>query len=585
MGSRLTGNRVSNIVQFDIVFLSNCCFVLTSHVLLCIRSGNLDQTWAGRSVTHTSGDEEDLDPWWALQLDEETEVEHVRILNRSDPCCGHRLTNAIIEVFNSDGEVVYTRNLGTADDVEDVYLGSVFLVKKVQIKLLGYKILSLAEVQLFAPIETAGTLSGRQPDHARVVTFLSNGDDPQISCETSLSPTQSRSPSISPTISFQPTIYQAVPKGVVLKRDSSDCIFQSNPTNHPDRYKCLIQQTLASSDPGGHDNDYVILSGAEGSCTVTVQPVTWAWRGIAFIFQSDSNLDEINACFAPNALLSEIHAPFAPTMSPLTALSDGPSMQPTLQLSDAPTMHPSPASSDGPSVQPTLQLSDAPTMNPSPASSHTLSTQPSMTKLSIPSGVTLLRDSSPCVFQVNPSNHPDRFKCLVEPTEISSDPGGHGNSLTRVWGADNCNLDIRPTTWAWAGNMFIFESLDSLEVINACFGPNTIITNTPIPNDVVLKRDSSDCHSQINPSNHPDRFKCFIEQTTVSSLPGGHDNNEVPLVGFEGCVIIVRPVTWSWEGNGFIFESDASLAAIKDCFVRGQHITVAGAAQQSNVFE
>jgi len=245
-------------------------------------------------------------------------------------------------------------------------------------------------------------------------------------------------------------------------------------------------------------------------------------------------------------------------MSPLTALLDGPSMQPT----------------------------SIPSTDLSPAPSHTLSTQPSMKQISIPSGVTLLRDDSPCVSQVNPSNHPDRFKCLIEPTQFSSDPGGHGNALTRVWGADNCSLDIRPTTWAWAGNMFIFESLDSLDVINACFGPNTLITNTPIPNGVVLKRDSSDCISQVNPSNHPDRFKCFLEQTAASSLPGGYENNAVPLVGFEGCVIYVRPVTWSWEGNGFIFESSASLATIKDCFVAGQHITVADAgAVQPNVFE
>jgi len=335
---------------------------------------------------------------------------------------------------------------------------------------------------------------------------------------------------------------------------------QSNPLNHPDRYKCLIQPTVASSDPGGHGNDDVTLSGAENGCTITVQPVTWSWRRTAFIFQSDSSLDEINACFAANILLTEIHTLSPPTASPLAVLSDEPSVQPTFQLSDVPSMH------------------------PSPATSNALSAQPSTTKLSIPSDVTLLRDDSPCVFQVNPSNHPDRFKCFIDPTEVSSDPGGYGNALTRVWGADICKLDIRPTTWAWAGNAFIFESTDSLDVINMCFGPNTLITNTPIPNGVVLKRDSSDCILQVNPTNHPDRFKCFIEQTAVSGLPGGHDNNEVPLVGFEGCVINVRPVTWAWDGNGFIFESSASLAAIKDCFVAGQLITVSGAAQ-SSVFE
>jgi len=100
----------------------------------------------------------------------------------------------------------------------------------------------------------------------------------------------------------------------------------------------------------------------------------------------------------------------------------------------------------------------------------------------------------------------------------------------------------------------------------------------PIPTGVTLLRDSSDCVSQINPLNHPDRFKCTLELTAFSNEPGGHDNTEVTLVGFEGCVIDVQPVTWAWRGESFIFQSSASLDMINDCFVVGQLITAAGAS-------
>merc|ERR1740121_1074361 len=249
-----------------------------------------------------------------------------------------------------------------------------------------------------------------------------------------------------------------------------------------------------------------------------------------FIFESEDGLDAINACFSPNALIAD------------TLIT--------------------------------------PTSAPAPL----LTAQPTAIKHSIPSDVTLLRDNSLCIFQVNPSNHPDRYKCYIEPTAFSSEPGGHGNHLTRLWGANNCKLDVRPVTWAWAGNMFIFESQDGLDAINACFSPNALIADTPIPSEVVLKRSVSDCISQINPSNHPDRIKCFLEPTASSAMPGGYGNTVVSLVGLGGCVVDVQPVTWAWEGNAFIFESSESLDTINACFVAGQVINPAG-VDQTNLFD
>lgn len=95
--------------------------------------GNLDQTWAGGSVTHTTGDEEDLDPWWSLTLAQAQEVEHIRIFNRND-CCGSRLSNAIVELYNDEGDITYSHNLGAAEDVKEVFLGGTYVVKSVKIQ-------------------------------------------------------------------------------------------------------------------------------------------------------------------------------------------------------------------------------------------------------------------------------------------------------------------------------------------------------------------------------------------------------------------------------------------------------------------
>ena len=73
-------------------------------------------------ITHTKGEE---DPWWTLTFDQVENLEHVRIYNRGD-CCGHRLNNAISELFNAEGDLLFCHNTGPANKVEDVYLGRVY---------------------------------------------------------------------------------------------------------------------------------------------------------------------------------------------------------------------------------------------------------------------------------------------------------------------------------------------------------------------------------------------------------------------------------------------------------------------------
>ena len=198
----------------------------------------------------------------------------------------------------------------------------------------------------------------------------------------------------------------------------------------------------------------------------------------------------------------------------------------------------------------------------------------------------LVRDTLPCIFQTNPSNHPDRYKCMIQPTDVIAKPGTYGNSEVAMRGSDGCLLLIRPVSWAWDGNAFIFESTDDLNRINACFSPGANIskslsTQTPssapsqgvVPRDVVLLRNSSPCIFQRNPSNHPDRFKCMLQSTAVSSDPGTYGNEEVALRGEDGCVIMIQPVTWAWGGNAFIFQSSEDLSTINGCFSPGTLIT------------
>ena len=100
----------------------------------------------------------------------------------------------------------------------------------------------------------------------------------------------------------------------------------------------------------------------------------------------------------------------------------------------------------------------------------------------IPDDVLLLRDSTPCTFQSNPSNHPDQctieptFKCMIEPTAISSEPGTYNSDLLELRGLNGCLIAVRPVTWAWAGTAFIFQSSESLDAINDCFAVGVLIS-------------------------------------------------------------------------------------------------------------
>ena len=554
--------------------------------------GNLDNTWLGGSITHTEGN--DFDPWWRQTLDREEAVEHIRVHNRGD-CCGSRLNNAFIELFDGNGALVLSCNMGTAETVNEVYLKGIYNVKEVLIRLQGDKILSLAEVQLFAP--SSGGIA-RQPDFAEIIAcVLDRSDHVHLTCEHTMSPTMSASPSSNPTVSLQPTRFVAIPRHVVLVRSDDPCIFQQNPDHHPDRYKCTIQSTGVSNEPGTYGNEDVALRGEDG-CIIVIQPVTWAYGGNSFIFESSKDLNTINGCFTPGTLVTEN----AFTSNPATA-------SPTEKPNKVPTNAPTNTPTEIPTSSPTTSPTDSPLAQCN-SDSDCDDFDECSTNVCLSSGTccfiagvcsetgqvcvdkqcmiptALVRDTLPCIFQTNPSNHPDRYKCMLQPTDVIAKPGTYGNSEVAMRGSDGCLLLIRPVSWAWDGNAFIFESTDDLNRINACFLPGANIskslsTQTPssapsqgvVPRDVVLLRNSSPCIFQRNPSNHPDRFKCMLQSTAVSSDPGTYGNEEVALRGEDGCVIMIQPVTWAWGGNAFIFQSSEDLSTINGCFSPGTLIT------------
>lgn len=74
--------------------------------------GNVDGTFEKNSVTHTS---EGTNPWWLIDLGGDKDIGKIAIHNRAD-CCGDRLADAIVEVFDASLAVVYTGKVTDAKD-------------------------------------------------------------------------------------------------------------------------------------------------------------------------------------------------------------------------------------------------------------------------------------------------------------------------------------------------------------------------------------------------------------------------------------------------------------------------------------
>lgn len=73
--------------------------------------GNTNSTYGGGSISHT---ETEKNPWWSIDLGSDKSIGQIKIFNRGD-CCGERLSNAIVEVLNSQGTTVGSSRIATVD--------------------------------------------------------------------------------------------------------------------------------------------------------------------------------------------------------------------------------------------------------------------------------------------------------------------------------------------------------------------------------------------------------------------------------------------------------------------------------------
>lgn len=131
--------------------------------------GNTSGVWSNGSVTHTQGSA--TDQWWEVDLGVSTRIDSVDLWNRTD-CCGGRLSDITVELFDSTGGLVSTiasdwnnnnslgggtgnYNVGPGPMVSFDGGGAIARRVRVTRQSLGgtngnHSILSLAEVQVFS---------------------------------------------------------------------------------------------------------------------------------------------------------------------------------------------------------------------------------------------------------------------------------------------------------------------------------------------------------------------------------------------------------------------------------------------------
>ncbi len=108
--------------------------------------GDTNGKWSNGSVTHTNNQ---LRPWWQVQLGANYKIGTIKIWNRTD-CCSNRLSNFDVFVYNSAGNQVYKTTIsGTPNPSVTINTGGV-TGSRVRVKLKGTNPLSLAEVQVFS---------------------------------------------------------------------------------------------------------------------------------------------------------------------------------------------------------------------------------------------------------------------------------------------------------------------------------------------------------------------------------------------------------------------------------------------------
>ncbi|KAL7542977.1 hypothetical protein ACHAXR_013016 [Thalassiosira sp. AJA248-18] len=108
--------------------------------------GNTDGVWGHQSVTHTCN----WDQWWRVDFnddDDDMAVLQVKVYNRND-CCGGRLSDAVVEILSSNGDVVAHATLGDMSGVSERTIDFGLDVTGSSVKISKQGVISLAEVEV-----------------------------------------------------------------------------------------------------------------------------------------------------------------------------------------------------------------------------------------------------------------------------------------------------------------------------------------------------------------------------------------------------------------------------------------------------
>lgn len=119
--------------------------------------GDTSGVWSQGSVTHT-----DIEhgPWWTVDLEGKHYVDRVVVWNRTD-CCSTRLSNFYVELLDEAGEVIDLQFSSSSPNPSQTFNFSTGGVFNVRVRLEGFEILSLAEVQVYGtPLLLSNELSG-----------------------------------------------------------------------------------------------------------------------------------------------------------------------------------------------------------------------------------------------------------------------------------------------------------------------------------------------------------------------------------------------------------------------------------------
>ncbi|MCX2842003.1 discoidin domain-containing protein [Microbulbifer thermotolerans] len=126
--------------------------------------GDVRGNWSSNTITHT---ENEIQPWWQVDLGSVSTISTINLYNRTDSCCSSRLSNFYVLVSDKPFSSNDLNVLLAQDDVASYYYGSTAgsptsidinrSGRYVRVQLAGSNPLSLAEVEVYG-VEATGSL-------------------------------------------------------------------------------------------------------------------------------------------------------------------------------------------------------------------------------------------------------------------------------------------------------------------------------------------------------------------------------------------------------------------------------------------